>query len=105
MLDQEFTCERVHFGDTVDLVAKKFDPVRRLAISGRDFEGVPAYTELAASQFKVVALVIDFDQMAQELVALAGLAALEGNHDAPIVFRRAQAIDAGDGSDDDYIAP
>ena len=69
-----------------------------------DLDDVAADAEGAAGEVVVVALVLDFDELAQDLVAVDALAALERQHHAVIGLGRAQAVDARDAGDDDDVA-
>ena len=51
----------------------------------------------------VVALVLDLDELAQNLVAIHALAPLERQQHAVIGFRRAEAVDTRDAGDDDDV--
>ena len=53
----------------------------------------------------IVALVLDFHQLAQDLVAADALTPLERQQHAVIRFRRTEAVDARHAGDDDDIAP
>ena len=73
--------------------------VRRL-----DLDDVAAHAEDAAVELVVVALVLDLDQLAQDLLAIDPLAALERQHHPVVRLGRAQAVDARHAGDDDDVA-
>lgn len=91
-------------GEAFDLVAPELDAVGELLVGGPDFDDVAAHAEAAAREFDVVALVLDVDELHEQLVAIDPLADAERNHHFKVVFRRAEAVDAGDAGDDDDIA-
>ena len=68
-----------------------------------DFDHVAADAERAAAEI-FAALVLNLDQLAQDRFARDGLALLEHQQHAVIRFGRAEAVDAGDGGDDDDVA-
>ena len=70
-----------------------------------DLDDVAADAEGAAVEVVVVALVLDLDQLAQDLIAVDPLAALERQHHAVVRLGRAEAVDARDAGDDDDVAP
>ena len=53
----------------------------------------------------VVALVLDLDELAEDLLAVDPLAALERQHHPVVGLGRAEAVDAGHAGDDDDVAP
>ena len=90
--------------DGVDLVAEEVDaPGAILVLAGEDVDGLAADAEEAAGEAGVVALVLLFDEGADELVARDGAAALEADDHARVGFDRADAVDAGDGGDNDDV--
>ena len=68
-----------------------------------DFDHVAADAEGAAAKF-FGAFVLDFDELAEDGFAGDGSAFFEHEHHAVIGFGRAEAVDAGDGGDDDDVA-
>ena len=96
--------QRVERCELVDLVAEQLDPQALLFIRRIDLDDVAADPEGAAGEFVVVALVLDFHQLAQDLIAIDPLPPLERQHHAVIGLRRAEAIDARHAGDDDDVA-
>ena len=72
---------------------------------GNDLDGVAADAELAAPELVVVALVLDVDQLAEDLVALDPLPRFERQHHPVVRLGRAEAVDARHARDDDDVAP
>ncbi len=100
---QRLAGERVEGHQLVDVVAEQADAQRRLLVRRIDLDDVAAHAEGAAPELVVVALVLDLDQLAQNLVAVHALAPLERQDHAVIGIRRAQAVDARDAGDDDHV--
>ena len=96
--------ERIDLGEGVDLVAEEFDAVGVFVVGGIDLDDVAADAEGAAAEVDVVALVEDFDEAAGDVFALDLLAFFEQQQHAVVGFGRAEAVDAGDGGDDDGVA-
>ena len=96
--------EGVDLGEGVDLVAEELDAEGVLVVGGVDLDDVAADAEGAAAEVDVVALVEDFDEAAGDVFALDLLAFFEEQQHAVVGFGRAEAVDAGDGADDDGVA-
>ncbi len=104
MVGDDLAGERVDLADALDLVAPQADAIRGLAVGRLHFEHVAAHAEASALQEIVVAVVVDLDQVAQNLVAAHHLAHAQVEHDAPVILRAAQAVDARDRGHDHHIA-
>ena len=76
----------------------------RLFVRRIDLDDVAAHAEGAAAELVIVALVLDLDQLAQDLVALHPLPALERQEHAVVRLRRTKAVDARHAGDDDDVA-
>ena len=96
--------ERIDLREGVDLVAEEFDAVGVLVVGGVDLDDVAADAEGAAAEVDVVAVVEDFDEALGDVFALDALAFFEEQEHAVVGFGRAEAVDAGDGGDDDAVA-
>ena len=104
-LPQRLAAQRIDLGDPVDLVAEELDAQRpRLLVGGEDLDDVAAHAEGAAVEVVVVALVLDVDQLAQQLVAVDARPALEKHQHVEVRLRRAEAVDARDAGDDQHVA-
>ena len=90
--------------ELLDLVAPELDAVAAFLVAGPDLDAVAADAKLARLKLDVAPLVLDVDQLAEHLVAIDHLAQLQADHHGAVVFRRAQAVDAGDAGDDDDVA-
>ena len=96
--------EGIDLGEGVDLVAEEFDAVGVFVVGGVDLDDVAADAEGAAAEVDVVAVVEDLDEAAGDVFALDLLAFFEEEEHAVVGFGRAEAVDAGDGGDDDGVA-
>ena len=99
----ELAGQGVEVLQALDLVAEQHGPERRLLVGREDLQRVAAHAERAAAERRVVAVVLEVDELAQQLVAV-DLAALD-DHLAVVVvgLRRAQAEDARHGGHDDHV--
>jgi hypothetical protein len=104
VVGQHLAGERVDLADALDLVAPQADAVGGLAVGGLHFEHIAAHAEAPALEDVVVAVVVDLHQVAQNLVAAHHLAHAQIEHDAPVILRAAQAVDARDRGDDHHVA-
>ncbi len=96
--------EGVDLGEGVDLVAEELDAVGVFVVGWVDFDDVAADAEGAAAEVDVVAVVEDFYEAAGDVFALEALTFFEEEEHAVVGFGRAEAVDAGDGADDDGVA-
>jgi hypothetical protein len=96
--------QRVERRQLVDLVAEQLDPQPLLFVGRKHLDDVAADAEGAAAEIVIVALVLDFDELAQDLFPLDPLSPLERQQHPVIGFRRSQAVDARHAGDDDDIA-
>ena len=96
--------EWVDLREGIDLVAEEFDAVGVFVVGGIDLDDVSANAEGAAAEVDIVAVVEDFDQAPGDVFALDLLALFQEQQHAVISFGRAEAVDAGDGGDDDAVA-
>src|SRR6185295_8964995 len=88
----------------VDFVAEEFNPESLLFVRRIDFDDVAANPERAAAEVHIVPLVLDFDQFAENLLAVDPLPAFERQQHAVIGFGRAETVDARHAGDDDDVA-
>src|SRR5690606_31787445 len=95
--------QRIDLGDPLNLVAPQLDAVGGFFVRWHDFDRIAPDPERTTLQLVVVAVVVDIDQVAQELVTLSRLPAPQLDHDLPIILGRAQAVDARHRRDDDDI--
>ena len=103
-LREHLAGERVEVRDLLDLVAEHRHAVGRLRVRRLDLDHVALHAEAAPAEQRVIAHVLDVDQLAKHHVAVRLLADRE-EHDALLVLlRRAEAVDARDRRDDDHVA-
>ena len=86
-----------------DFVAEEDDADAFGRVGGEDVEGVAAGAEGSGLGGKVVAGVLDGDEARHHGVAVGAVARAEGDDHAAVVFGGAEAVDAGDGGDDDGV--
>ena len=92
----EPSAQRVHLGDPVDFIAKKFHPDQAVAALSRiDFQHIPAHPEAASSQVHVVPVILDADQLPDHRVPVLRHSRSQGNDLVLILIRAAKAIDTG----------
>ena len=96
--------EGVDLGEGIDLVAEEFDAVGVLVVGGVDLDDVSADSEGAAAEVDVVAVIEDLDEALGDVFALDFLTLFEEEEHAVVSFGRAEAVDAGDGGDDDAVS-
>ncbi len=96
--------QRIEVMDRLDLVAEQRNPEGGLGIGRHDLDHLALDSEPAARKGRIVALVLEPDQLAQHLVAVDRLPHLEQLHLIAVQARRTDAVDAGDRGDDDHIA-
>src|SRR6185437_891738 len=96
--------ERVDLREGVDLVAEELDAIGVLVVGGIDLDHISADTEGAAAEVDIVAVIEDFDEAAGDVVALDALQAVKEEENAVVGLRASEAVDAGDGGDDDAVA-
>ncbi len=87
-----------------DLRAPEFDGVGVVFIRRINFDAIAAHAERAPAQI-LGAVVLNVHQLAQQGFARGALPLFDLHAHAEIGFRRADAVDAGDRSDDDDVAP
>ncbi len=102
---QHLAGELVHLGDRFDLVPEELDAHRMVRVGRKDVEHVASHPEVPALQLVVVAVVLDLDQVADQLVSVVRLALAEKHRHPRVVLRRADAVDAAHaGYHDDVLA-
>ena len=104
-LRQDFASHAVDFLNFFYFITKQRNPDHLFIGAGRiNLDHVTAYTELAAGESHIIAVVLDLDQFAQNIIALADLSLPQRQHHTPVFIRRTQAIDAGHAGHDNHIA-
>ena len=87
-----------------DFVTPQLDAIGVVVIGGEEFNDVAAHPESAALEVGIGALVKDLHQFAGDVLTPDLLSFFEEEQHSVIGFRRAQAIDAAHGGDDDAVA-
>ena len=105
VVDDQLAGQRVEVLQPLHLVAEELGAEGGLGVGREDLERVPAHAECPAAQRGVVAVVLQGDELAQELVAV-DVAALDQDLAVGVVgLGRAQAEDAGHAGHDHDVAP
>ena len=98
--------ERVDLGNCIDRIAEEFDSDRPALLIGRkDLDHIAPHPKRAAMKIKVVALVLNIDQLTEQRVPVHLAALFDKEDEIKIGFGRPQPIDARDAGNDDGIAP
>ena len=95
-------------GDPVDLVAPKLDPVGDPLVvlhGGEEVDGVALGAEGAGLKLPLSGGVVDLHQLMKQLVPLDLLTGPDEDLLGGVVLRIGHTVDAGDGGDDDDVAP
>ena len=99
------TGEGVKLADAVDLIPEKLHPDGELiVISQVNVHNVATDPELVADEIHIVALILQLDQTAAELVPFHLHAGAQADDHAAVVDGVAQRVDAGHTGHDDDIA-
>ena len=93
----------VDLAEAIHFVAQQFDAVGVIVISGEDLDNVAPHAKRSAREAVIVALVEDFDQAREDLLARDLLALFEHQQHAVIGFGRAEAVDATHARDNDAV--
>ena len=96
--------QRIDLAEGVDLVAPQLDAIGVVVVGGKDFDHVAAHAKSPALEVVVVALVEDFDQAREDLLARDLLSLFEHEQHSVIRFGRTQAVNATDAGDDHAVA-
>ncbi len=97
--------ERVEFCNFFDLVAEEGKaPGAVVHMRGEELDGVASDSKCSALEGDVVAGVGERDEALYEFLAVDALVLVEVDRHGEVVFLGADAVDAGDGRDDDAIA-
>src|SRR6185503_15466859 len=75
-----------------------------LFVRRNDLDDVAANPEGAAAELRVVALVLNLNQLAQNLIAIDALTDLERQQHSVVGLRRTETVNTGDAGDDDDVA-
>jgi hypothetical protein len=104
VLAQRLTGQRVKRRQLVHLVAEQLDAEALLFVRRNHFYDVAAHAEGAAVEVVIVALVLDFHQLAQDFLTLDPLAAFERQQHPVVRLGRTEPVDARHAGDDDDVA-
>ena len=82
--------QRIERRQRIDIVAEQLDAKRLLFVRRIDLDDVAAHAERAAREVDVVALVLDLDELAEDLLARDALSQLQRQQHAVVRLRRAR---------------
>ncbi len=99
-----FAAGRIDDRKLLDLVPPELDPQGVFLVRRPDLDAIAADAELGPLKLDVVPLVLHVDQLAEHLVAIDLLPAPQADHHRPVIFGRAQAVDARHAGHDDHVA-
>ena len=89
----------------VHLVAEEFDADGDLRVArGKNLHDVAAHAEGGTGEIDVFALVLQFDEATDKVVARERIAWADGDGEVEVLLRRTQAIDAGNRGNDEHVA-
>ena len=104
-LGQQLAGQRVELGDPLDLTSPKNSTRTRVSSeAGWSSSVSPRTRNRARAQGRVVALVLEVDEVAQDGVAAVLAADPQLEDGRAVVDRGAEAVDARDRGDDDHVA-
>src|SRR5260370_3298920 len=98
-----FPREGINLAQRIDLVAPHFDAVTLVFVSGINLAHGTANAKGAAAQV-LAAVVLNIDQPTKQRFAGGLLAFFQHDKHSVVGFRRTQAVNAGNGGDDDDVA-
>ena len=96
--------QRIERRERIDVVAEELDAQRLLFVRRVHLDDVAAHAEGAAREVGLVALVLDFHELAENLIARNALAELQRQQHAVVRLGRSEAVDARHARDDDDVA-
>ena len=103
---QHLAPERIDLGNGIDGIAKEFNPNRPALLIGRkDLDHIAPDPKRAAMKIKVVTLVLNIDQLAEQRVPVHLAAFFDKEDEIKIGLGRPEPIDARDAGNDDGITP
>ncbi len=96
--------QRIELDDLLNIIPKETDaPGGVLIVRGEDFEIVALHAEIAARKARVVALILERDELADDLALVDRLALLEIKDHRRIGLNRSDTVKAGNRRDDQHI--
>ena len=95
----------IDLGQRFDFVAPQLDAIGVVVVGRKNFDDVAAHPKGPATEVALGALVENFHQLADDVVALDLLSLFQEQQHAVIGFRRSQTVDAAHRRDNDAVAP
>ena len=102
----DFSGQHIHFGQSVNFITEHFNADNGIIERRRkDFDGITMNAECPPFQAHIIARILDIDQLMQDFFLGLFLTEAQRNDEFAVIFRVAQAIDAGHGCNDNDVAP
>src|SRR5207248_8435874 len=86
-----------------DLFATRLDPICAVLVSGNHSDDVATHPERAAPEFDIVALVLNLDQPADDVLPRDPLSLFEQQEHAVVGFGRTQTVNAAYARNDQAV--
>ena len=103
---QDLASHAVDLLDLFHFIAKQRNPDYLLVRTRRKhFDHIAPHAERTPVESHIVAVVLDFDQFAQDVVPVPHLPLPQRQHHIIVLVRRTEAVDAGHAGHDDDVAP
>jgi hypothetical protein len=104
VVDDQLAGQRIEVLQALDLVPEERGPERGLRVGRKDLQRLAAHPERPAAERRVVPVVLELDELAQQPVAVHERALDQGLHVLLVGLGRAQREDRRDRGDDHHVA-
>ena len=102
-LGNHFSGQRIKLGDPFNLIPPHFDGVSGFRVRRNNLQRVTSHPECSATQFHIIARILDIDQPPQQIISAIHLPALNFDRYLTPTNRVADSVNARYGSNDDHI--
>ena len=89
----------------LDFIPKKDDPIAKIRVGQKDIHRIPLDPEGTTQKFTLGAGIENFDEAKQKLVPRHDFTHPDAQNGIPVFVGIPHAINAGNGGDDDDVAP
>ncbi len=96
MFQQNLAGQRIDFHDTFNFVSPKINGISRLRIGREDLQCITTDAENTATQFDIIAVILDIHQVAQKGIATILLAPFNGDGNFAPCLRITNTVDTRD---------
>ena len=105
-LKQDLPGERIHLGDTFDLVPEEFHTQRLIRpVDGENIQHIALRAEGAARKVDLIALILNIHQPADDFIPFDLHSLTQGDRKLHIFYRVTQRINARNRRHNDYVLP